>query len=227
MATKFALGRSAWYLNTAAWDAWTGPSTQSGFMPGTIGVLPPFVAAFQGLVKCLVITLAMLVQRAPKMNQIVPRVIQALEQVAHATIFKRCPRVYPVPVDEGGRTARDDLDSFAGALDELVDQHASMVDGDFPAGGSLVSELASLHRLSVHMQFCAQSAFGSFYVDCPEIVANLKYMTDFMEILSTWSACMANKLEQAEAVQKVSGDTGSSGVEVTVIDAPSSDAGWS
>ena len=227
MATKlfkFGLGRSAWYMNTAAWDAWIGPGTtmQSGFLSGAIGMLPPFVAAFQGLVKCLVITLAMLAERAPKMNRIIPGLIREWEEVAHETIFKRCQRVDLLAPVDFGRMVRYDLDSLADALDELVDQHASVIDELFPGGGSLVPELASLHRLSLHMRFCLQSTFGSSYADCPEIVANVKHMTDFMEILSTWSACMANKLEQAEQAEvRAQADTGSAPdpvIELTVID---------
>lgn len=88
------------------------------------------------------------------MNRLIRRVIREWEVVAHETIFKRCQRVSPFPVDDFGRTVRDDLDSFADPLEELVDQHASMIDELFPMGGSLVPELASLHRLSLHMRFC-------------------------------------------------------------------------
>ena len=224
-APKNVLARSAWYLNTVAWDGWKGPEMQSGFLPGALGMLPPFVLAFQGLVKCLVVTVAMLHDRAPKMHSIVPYVIQTWEEVAHATIFKGCQRVYPVPVDPSGRTVRDDLDSFAAALDELLKQHTHMVDGRFPGGGALMSELASLHRLSVHMQFCLRETFGHLSNNSPEIVANTKHMADFMEILSIWSACMVNKLEQAEVLALVS-DTGSApSMELTVIDDANSDPG--
>ena len=91
-------------------------------------MLPPFVAAFQGLVKCLVITLAMLAERAPKMNRIIPGLIREWEEVAHETIFKRCQRVDLLAPVDFGRMVRYDLDSLADALDELVDQHASVID---------------------------------------------------------------------------------------------------
>ena len=47
-------------------------------------------------------------------------------------------------------------------------------------------------------------------------------MTDFMGDMSTWSACMANKLEQAEQAEvRAQADTGSAPdpvIELTVID---------
>lgn len=184
------LGQSAWLCSKASWLL-----SASSLPIGMVGMMPPAALAFQALCKSLVIITKLLVKNVPQLlDHHFLFVVSSLEDAAHATIARTCGEYFHTTTF----TRRAELDNFAHCLDRVAENHHLLVDCHddcIPSSSRLVEELASLHRLSLHFRFCMDATFKD---DAQIQDENLKDMSDLTIILSTWSSCLANRIESAE-----------------------------
>ena len=185
------LGQSAWVCSKAAWHLSDPNPTR-----GTVGLMPPTVCAFQALCKSLVIITKILVKNVPQLlDQHALFVVSSLEAAAHATIAQTCGEYLHTTTF----TRRGELDNFADCLDRVAENYHLLWDCHddcFPGSSRLVEELATLHPLSLNFRFCMNTTFKDSRE--AQIFHNLKDMSDLTIILSTWSSCLANRIESAE-----------------------------